>query len=190
MIHDHIGQFCWQRMLEHIYWQNANMAGEPQALSWPGFKGFSREGRLIFKDFFLSRIWNFQWVFLVECSTDYYYQASENIWLKRDFSAKKANSVPIPWRNEFMPSCHPSIPLCLDIVNSVFVSEQYITYWIHFGYLPCRWNSDEEIWNISSKRKDSTFYMSLREVFNKLCLLVFSFFYKSRWISSPSCVHH
>ena len=171
-----------------VYWQNANMVREPQAISWPGFKGFSWEGRLIckifarilsriFKDFvkdlqgfskILSRlskdffkdfvkyfqrffqgfskilskiskdffkdfqrffqwfskifsrifkrrlghlIWNFPWVFLVECGTDYYYQASENIWLKRDFSAKKPNSVNIPWRNEFVPSCHPSIPL-------------------------------------------------------------------------------
>ena len=32
-----------------VYWQNANMVREPQAISWPGFKGFSWEGRLICK---------------------------------------------------------------------------------------------------------------------------------------------
>ena len=75
------------------------------------FQGFSKIFSRIFKRRLGHLIWNFPWVFLVECGTDYYYQASENIWLKRDFSAKKPNSVNIPWRNEFVPSCHPSIPL-------------------------------------------------------------------------------
>ena len=84
-------------------------------------------------------------------------------------------------------SCHLVISLfekrsdiCSDIVNSVFVSKQYITYWIHFGYLPCRGNSDEETWNISSKREDSSSFILLS--FYTISLVF-------RWTASPSCVH-
>ena len=147
-------------------------------------KGFSRECHLIFKEFFLD----FQGLFMtfkkesmifkrkssnlkfkasvfVECDTDYYYQASKNIWLKKLEILVRRNQTQSRFPEE-TNSCHlviifsspalkkrGSSDVCLDIVNSVFVSEQYITYWIHFGYFPCRWNSDEEIWNISPKGK-------------------------------------
>lgn len=140
-------------MLGFIYWQNANMA---KTKSWPGFKGLSGQD---------------DWIFSSWC---FWFRVTETITIKLprisdwngDFSTKKPNSVKIPWRNEFKEKLDfvilsrldstlkkGSSGICFNIVNSVFVSGQYITYWIHFGYLPCRWNSDEEIWNISSKKE-------------------------------------